>query len=771
MPLPVVALLAFANLTQPGQPWPRPPSSPLHQPAGRWSTASWEPCSNPCGAGEEQRQVSCVLEDVSGTLLVAADGFCAPPRPTGTRPCYQYRSECANAWVTGDWGQCSAKCGGGQRSRVVECHAGRGAEGAGAAPSGAPLAVLAVPLPDAQCVAQLRPAERRDCNLHPCPDGRRLWLRTSDDRKPRRIRLFSKFTLRCPFHVFWTPADDRSKRKYAWFKDERRLPLHEDKYTQTDNGELRVKGADETDSGIYKCASLTANPQGRSHTMTVKLERVPGEPAPTRRPLKVEEDPDDSPEDATEETSDAGPGPSAHPTVPAKVTASAKNTSLSEIPNIDEVADNSLLATAATAPAGSAVGDKSTGSAAGSTTPGLGPEQPPSEQSPAEQPPVEQPPAEQSPAEQPPVEQLPTVQPPAEQPPAEQPPAEQPPAEQLPVEQQLARRTVRRREVEAFATDAPAGDDDDDNDDSTSSSSLDGEISVPAARYDASAFSGCSAACGPAGLRQRAVRCVDSESEAQLPLAACEDLGPPPPPQEACNRVDCPPAWEWPAWTGIKCSRTCGGGAKWRQARCSQRRADGTDVTLDAAECAHLGAGEERRSCHKAPCRVTLREGGLLRLDCAVVNATWRRNGSAVNLEDAHKYLANDDTGTLLVYDAVPGDAGLYLCDEDEGGGRISTHRFDVTVLPPMPMPVRPGDDDLFIRVCNATTEASESGTVVDVPLENADVKSTVSHVAGDDDGGEEATEEPQATGPPFPWHRLFGPAAPVRSRVLGIFS
>lgn len=75
---------------------------------------------------------------------------------------------------------------------------------------------------------------------------------------------------------------------------------------------------------------------------------------------------------------------------------------------------------------------------------------------------------------------------------------------------------------------------------------------VVAARYDATPFSSCSAVCGREGLRQRAVRCVVHETGAQLPLSSCEDLGPPPPPQEPCNRVDCPPRWVWPPWTSIK---------------------------------------------------------------------------------------------------------------------------------------------------------------------------------------------------------------------------
>lgn len=99
-----------AEAGPPGPEWPaeeRPASAV--QPPGRWMSSTWGSCSNPCGRGEEQRQVSCVLEDVTATLIVAADGFCAPPRPTATRQCYQFQAECVNSWVTGDWSQvCTA---------------------------------------------------------------------------------------------------------------------------------------------------------------------------------------------------------------------------------------------------------------------------------------------------------------------------------------------------------------------------------------------------------------------------------------------------------------------------------------------------------------------------------------------------------------------------------------------------------------------------------------------------------------------------------------
>lgn len=688
--LPLAVLLTFSNETRPSassaeDTAPRPPTAP---PApGRWSTASWGPCSNPCGAGEERRQVSCVLEDVTSTLIVAADSFCAPPKPTAARQCYQFRSECANAWVTGDWGQCSAKCGGGQRARVVECHAGRGADGAphpptGDSPSSAP-PTPPTPLPEGLCVEQLRPAVRRDCNLQPCPDGRRVWLRTSDGRRPRRIRLFSKFTLRCPFPVFWTPADDRSKRKYAWYKDGQRLPVHEDKYTQTDNkGELRVKGADEPDSGLYMCASLTSNPQDRTHNITVRLERVPGDPDPTP-PAAVPDE--DSPE----------------------VPASSEH---------EDVKGGGDLAP----PATSAPPESPAGGVHETASPAV--------------------------PEDKPVQAVESTVPPAPLP--------------APAAMAAAARSRRESESEADESASPSG-----------------AIEVVAARYDASPFSECSASCSSSGLRQRVVRCVNNETGAKLPLAACEDLGPPPPPQEACNRVDCPVTWQWPSWAGISCSHPCGGGAKYRQARCSQTRADGTEMALEAEACAHLGPGEERRECRRAPCRSRAREGELVRLQCRARSPGWRRNNVSLDVAaNANKYLADDGEGTLYVFAVVPSDAGRYECIERAEDGTVWPHFFDVVVLPPAPLPNRGLDDDLVIRVgeCDNVTSVDSPPLLQSPDSDQVGDNQTAAAATEDVAGATKSSveeEEAGPTGPPIPWHRLFTPAAPEKGRILGVFS
>lgn len=94
-------------------------------------------------------------------------------------------------------------------------------------------------------------------------------------------------------------------------------------------------------------------------------------------------------------------------------------------------------------------------------------------------------------------------------------------------------------------------------------------------------------------------------------------------------------------------------------------------MLLPADHCAHLGAGEDRRDCHRAACRAQVREGELLRLECRAANVTWKYKGAGVvvkvDLGNTDKYLADNDTGTLYVYTASPEEAGLYLCEEDEG--------------------------------------------------------------------------------------------------------
>ncbi|XP_032338203.1 papilin isoform X2 [Camelus ferus] len=71
------------------------------------------------------------------------------------------------SWSHSSWGDCSAECGGGHQTRLVFCSVDNEA------------------YPDHMCQHQLRPADRRPCNPHPCPHTKR----TSYLHRPRAWHL------------------------------------------------------------------------------------------------------------------------------------------------------------------------------------------------------------------------------------------------------------------------------------------------------------------------------------------------------------------------------------------------------------------------------------------------------------------------------------------------------------------------------------------------------------------------------------------------------
>ncbi|GMT24056.1 hypothetical protein PFISCL1PPCAC_15353, partial [Pristionchus fissidentatus] len=111
-----------------------------------WSTTHWSACSAKCGKGERRRMVSCI--DSISKLKVASTECEETTRPNSTMSC---RSRCAR-WKTQPWGECSVSCGTGVHSRSVVCQRGR----AGSAPI-------------AECSHLPKPVESSKCYGPPCP--------------------------------------------------------------------------------------------------------------------------------------------------------------------------------------------------------------------------------------------------------------------------------------------------------------------------------------------------------------------------------------------------------------------------------------------------------------------------------------------------------------------------------------------------------------------------------------------------------------------------
>lgn len=84
-----------------------------------WQTGEWSACSASCGPGQQTRVVNCAAR-VSATLNVSMpDENCqSSPRPEARRQC---ENRACNSWIIGNWSQCSVQCGEGVRTRSVRC--------------------------------------------------------------------------------------------------------------------------------------------------------------------------------------------------------------------------------------------------------------------------------------------------------------------------------------------------------------------------------------------------------------------------------------------------------------------------------------------------------------------------------------------------------------------------------------------------------------------------------------------------------------------------
>lgn len=79
---------------------------------------SWNICSKTCGGGEQQRRVLCVRKS-DGAL--ASERYCRTAIPARTRVCNKNACLKQYTWKTREWNSCTATCGGGFKTRVVNC--------------------------------------------------------------------------------------------------------------------------------------------------------------------------------------------------------------------------------------------------------------------------------------------------------------------------------------------------------------------------------------------------------------------------------------------------------------------------------------------------------------------------------------------------------------------------------------------------------------------------------------------------------------------------
>nr|XP_006818840.1 PREDICTED: A disintegrin and metalloproteinase with thrombospondin motifs 9 [Saccoglossus kowalevskii] len=117
-------------------------------PCPTWNFGEWGTCSRSCGGGTKSRIVQC--QTYNGQPL--NDHGCYPvERPPDTIPCNVGECPSSTEWYRNDWSPCSATCGRGQRYRAVYCIDSEGRD-----------------LPDELCQSE-KPKQSRGCRVMKCP--------------------------------------------------------------------------------------------------------------------------------------------------------------------------------------------------------------------------------------------------------------------------------------------------------------------------------------------------------------------------------------------------------------------------------------------------------------------------------------------------------------------------------------------------------------------------------------------------------------------------
>ncbi|XP_030045594.1 A disintegrin and metalloproteinase with thrombospondin motifs 17-like [Microcaecilia unicolor] len=91
----------------------------FHPCQARWMAGDWGSCSSTCGRGFQHREVTCIFQLQNGTYFSTRDFYCLGHKPAAIQGCEGWN--CLSIWEASEWSKCSSNCGQGTKRRTVTC--------------------------------------------------------------------------------------------------------------------------------------------------------------------------------------------------------------------------------------------------------------------------------------------------------------------------------------------------------------------------------------------------------------------------------------------------------------------------------------------------------------------------------------------------------------------------------------------------------------------------------------------------------------------------
>lgn len=122
-----------------------------------WAATGWSECDVICGAGRQNRNITCEWKMKSGNTQVVGDDFCRnkSDRPDTIQTCQ--REDCLYNWSMSTWSSCSSECGAGEQQRSIECWWLKGN-----------YSTDSEKVVDDLCDAHTKPQSLKQCNVEEC---------------------------------------------------------------------------------------------------------------------------------------------------------------------------------------------------------------------------------------------------------------------------------------------------------------------------------------------------------------------------------------------------------------------------------------------------------------------------------------------------------------------------------------------------------------------------------------------------------------------------